>query len=289
MQPWDAAPPPDLPAPSFAAHARGAARLAAIAALTALTLGIFLVGRALRGALGRWVTFHFEVVRWWALACLWLTGLRLRVHGEPVHAGLLVANHSSWLDIIVLRAVRLIYFVSKAEVATWPAVGFITRVTGTIFIDRRRTDAKRQEALLRSRIAHDQLLCFFPEGTSTDGQRVLPFKSSLFSAFHQHGQGTEIPIQPVTIRYRPAPGSGLPANFYGWWGGMSFESSIWHVVTLSRGGSADLIFHPPVTARQFPNRKELAEHCRAAVVAGIELGTLADPLAPAVTPSDAGP
>ena len=270
MQPWNAAPPPDLPVPSLAARAGGALRLAGIVALTGLTLGVFLIGRIARATLGRWVTFHFEVVRWWALGCLRLAGLRLRVIGEPVHAGALVANHSSWLDILSLRAVRLIYFVSKAEVASWPAIGFITRVTGTIFIDRRRTEAKRQEALLRSRIAHDQLLCFFPEATSTDGQRVLPFKSSLFSAFWRDGECTGIPIQPVTIRYDPPP--GLPDSFYGWWGTMSFEDNLRHIVTLSRGGRAEVIFHPPVTARDFPDRKELAEHCRAAVVHGMERG-----------------
>lgn len=278
VQPWSVAPPPELPAPSPAARAGGALRLAAIIATTALTLGFFLIGRALRGAFGRCVTFHFEVVRWWSLACLRLCGLRLVVRGEPVHAGLLVANHSSWLDIIVLRAVRLIYFVSKAEVANWPAIGFITRVTGTIFIDRRRTEAKRQEALLRSRIAHDQLLCFFPEGTSTDGLRVLPFKSSLFSAFYDAGEGTDFPIQPVTIRYRPPADSALPPSFYGWWGDMSFEVSIWRMVTLSRGGTAELVFHPPVTARGFTGRKELSEHCRAAVVHGMERGAPAAPL-----------
>ncbi len=274
MQPWNEAPPPDLPTPSLAARVGGALRLAGIVALTASAVGVFLLGRTLRGWLGKRVTFHFEVARWWAIGCLRLTGLRPSVRGAPIRAGALIANHSSWLDILALRAVRLIYFVSKAEVATWPGIGFVTRVTGTIFIDRRRTEAKRQEALLRSRIAHDQLLCFFPEATSTDGQRVLSFKSSLFSAFYAEGRGTGLPIQPVTLRYRPAP--GLPESFYGWWGTMPFEGNIWNVVTLSRGGTVELIFHPPVTAAEFPDRKALAEHCRAAVVAGRETGAPAD-------------
>lgn len=276
MQPWSEAAPPDLPEPSLGAKIGGALRLSAIVALTLLVLGIFLLGRAMRGLLGRRVTFHFAVVRWWALACLMLSGLRLRVTGEPLHAGALVANHSSWMDIPVLRAVRLIYFVSKAEVATWPGIGFITRVTGTIFIDRRRTEAKRQEALLRSRIAHDQLLCFFPEGTSTDGLRVLPFKSSLFSAFYDGEVGTDLPIQPVTIRYRPGAGRALPDSFYGWWGSMSLERSIWSIMALSRGGTVEVIFHPPVSARQFPDRKRLAEHCQAAVGHGLAHGLPAE-------------
>lgn len=271
MEAWSAAPIPHLPALSARERVRGALRVAGLVAVTGLALGLFLIGRLLRGTLGRWVTFHFEVARLWSLAVLALAGLSLSVRGTPVQAGALVANHQSWLDIPALRAVRLMYFVSKAEVASWPGVGFITRVTGTIFINRRRSEAKRHEAMLRSRIAHDQLLCFFPEGTSTDGMRVLPFKSSLFSAFFLDGQGTDFPIQPVTVRFRPRPGSGLPDCFYGWWGSMTFEGNIWDVLTRSRGGTVEVIFHPAVSAADFADRKRLADHCCGAVTAGLEL------------------
>jgi 1-acyl-sn-glycerol-3-phosphate acyltransferase len=269
MQAWDAEPLPELPALSLPGRVFGVARLGALLAMTGVALALFLAGRLLRGALGRWVTFHFEVARLWSRAALRLAGLRLIVRGTPIHAGALVANHTSWLDIPALRAVSLIYFVSKSEVAAWPGIGFVTRVTGTIFINRRRAEAKREEAALRSRIAHDQLLCFFPEGTSTDGLRVLPFKSSLFSAFFRDGQGTDLAIQPVTVRLRPSSGSGLPESFYGWWGPASLERNLWDVFTRSRGGTAELIFHPPVTAADFPDRKRLADHCRAAVAAGL--------------------
>lgn len=265
MEAWNDEPAPVLPAPSIAGRAVGSVRLVALLTATAAAVGLFLIGRSLRGSLGDWVTFHFGVARLWSRVTLWLTGLRLVVHGTPIEAGALVANHGSWLDIPALRAVRLMYFVSKSEVASWPGIGFITRVTGTIFINRRRSEAKKQEAVLRSRIAHDQLLCFFPEGTSTDGLRVLPFKSSLFSAFFTNGQGTEFLLQPVTIRLRPAPDSGLPENFYGWWGAMSFEKSLWDVLTRAHGGTAEVTFHPPVTASQFADRKRLADHCYKAV------------------------
>jgi lyso-ornithine lipid O-acyltransferase len=275
MEAWNGAPIPELPALSLVDRGRGGVRLVALVSVTGVALVLFLIGRHLRPTLGRWVTFHFEVARLWARAVLWLAGLRCTVHGTPVAAGALVANHQSWLDIPALRAARLMYFVSKAEVATWPGIGFITRVTGTIFINRRRSEAKRDEEMLRSRIAHDQLLCFFPEGTSTDGLRVLPFKSSLFSAFFTDGQGTDITIQPVTVRIRPAPGSGLPESFYGWWGTMSFEGNIWDVLTRSRGGTAEVIFHPPVAAAEFADRKRLADHCRNAVASGLARPTAA--------------
>jgi lyso-ornithine lipid O-acyltransferase len=267
MEAWNAEPLPELPAPTVPGRVLGSVRLVALLALTGVAVGLFLVGRFLRGVLGRWVTFHFEVARLWSRGVLWLVGIRPIVRGTPVHAGALVANHASWLDIPALRSVTLMYFVAKSEVASWPGIGFITRVTGTIFINRRRAEAKREEAVLRSRIAHDQLLCFFPEGTSTDGRRVLPFKSSLFSAFFAEGRGTDFPIQPVTVRFRPAPGSGLPENFYGWWGTMSFEGNLWDVLTRSRGGTVQVTFHKPVTAADFPDRKRLADHCRETVAA----------------------
>ncbi|MEM0987509.1 MAG: lysophospholipid acyltransferase family protein [Pseudomonadota bacterium] len=273
MNTWTAEEPPVLSPPPTIGKVVGGIRVACLLLATAVAVGLFLAGRALRAVLGRWVTFHFGVAWIWARMCLRLAGMRLTVVGQPVASGALVANHSSWLDILALRAVKLIYFVSKAEVADWPGVGFITRITGTVFIERRRSQVKAQEAVLRERIAAEQLLCFFPEGTSTDGLRVLPFKSSLFSAFFEDGQGTDLPIQPVTVRYTVSDGPiELPASFYGWWGNMGFETHIWDVVTRSFGGRVEVIFHPPVRAAEFLDRKRLAEHCQAAVADGMMTG-----------------
>ena len=269
---WNLESPPELQPATRAGKFRGALRVSLLLAMTLIAVPIFLLGRGLRAVLGRWVVFHFRVARVWSLACLRTTGMKLRVKGTPVHHGALVANHSSWIDILALRATRLVYFVSKAEVANWPGVGFITRISGTVFIERRRSQAKAQEAVLRERISADQTLCFFPEGTSTDGLRVLPFKSSLFSAFFEDGQGADILIQPVTLRYASKQADNLPANFYGWWGEMSFESHIWDVVTRSFGGRVQVIFHPPVPAAAFADRKSLADHCQRRVAAGMELG-----------------
>jgi 1-acyl-sn-glycerol-3-phosphate acyltransferase len=268
MVTWNAESPAELPPLRLSERVAGGLRLAAFVALTLASLALFLLGRALRGALGRWVTFHFWIARMWSRAGLRLMGLRRVVHGRPIAAGALVANHSSWIDILALRAVRLIYFVSKAEVADWPGVGFITRVTGTVFIERRRGEAKRQEAVLLERIRARQVLCIFPEGTSTDGLRVLPFKSALFSAFFHDHEGEDVLVQPVSIRYRPDTRRGLPESFYGWWGTMGFESHIWDVLCRSHGGSVTVTFHDPVRPLDFPDRKALADHCKRVVAAG---------------------
>ncbi|MFK7943241.1 MAG: lysophospholipid acyltransferase family protein [Paracoccaceae bacterium] len=272
MNTWNEAEPPILEPPSPMGKVRGGIRVGLLVTVTLICVGIFLAGRALRSVLGRWIVFHFGVARFWSRICLRIAGLKLLIKGTPIHTGALVANHSSWLDILALRASGLIYFVSKAEVANWPGIGFITRVTGTVFIERRRSQAKAQEAVLRERIAAEQLLCIFPEGTSTDGLRVLPFKSSLFSAFFFFFQGTGITIQPFTLRYAPKAGGALPDAFYGWWGTMGFESHIWDVVTRSFGGLVEVIFHDPVEASAFADRKSLADHCQRMVAKGMELG-----------------
>ncbi len=268
---WNEAAPPHLPPLTLGQKMRGGLRVGAFALLTGICLGVFLIGHNLRRALGRqgagrWVIFHFGAARLWSRWGLALLGLGRRVRGQPIGRGALVANHSSWIDILSLRACRLVYFVSKADVAAWPGVGFITKVAGTVFIERRRTEAKRQEAVLLERIAADQVLCFFPEGTSTDGLRVLPFKSSLFSAFFRDGEGEPVEVQPVSVRYRAGP--GLPAELYGWWGSMGFGAHIWQVCCRSRGGVVEVTFHPPVRPADFSDRKALAIHCQGAVAAG---------------------
>ena len=142
MSTWNAAEPPVLdPATRFGKFV-GFLRLVILISITLVSVVLFLIGRALRGVLGRWVTFHFGVARIWSYVCLRLSGMKLIVEGEPIRSGTLVANHSSWIDILSLRSNRLIYFVSKSEVASWPGIGFITRITGTIFIERRRSEAK---------------------------------------------------------------------------------------------------------------------------------------------------
>lgn len=270
MNTWTKETVPTLPAPSRAGRIVGGIRLVSLLVLTLICVVFFLLGRFLRSFLGRWITFHFGIARFWAYACLRLCGLRLSVHGKPIHGGALMANHSSWIDILALRATTLMYFVSKAEVANWPGVGFLTRVTGTVFIERKRTEVKRQEAVLRSRIAQDQLLTLFPEGTSTDGLRVLPFKTSLFSTFYVDGAGADIQIQPVSLRYHTPAHRDLPPDFYGWWGAMGFEKHIWDMLTLSFGGRVDVQFHPAMRASEHPDRKALAVACQQAVAAGFD-------------------
>lgn len=191
---------------------------------------------------------------------LGILGLPLVLHGRPMTApGAIVANHSSWLDIFVLNAAQQVYFVAKAEVAGWPGIGWLARATGTVFIARKGTEAKRQKELFESRLQAGHRLLFFPEGTSTDGVRVLPFKSTLFAAFFSPGLERTMHIQPVTVVFH-AP-KGQDARYYGWWGAMNFAGHMLKVLATAPQGRVEVTFHPEVPVDAFDDRKALSLHC----------------------------
>ncbi len=177
--------------------------------------------------------------------------------------GAVVANHSSWLDIFALNARKRIYFVSKAEVAGWPGIGWLARATGTVFIERDRAQARQQAQLFRERLEAGHKLLFFPEGTSTDGQRVLPFKTTLFAAFFADPLRDHSRIQPVSVIYHAPPGQD--PRFYGWWGDMGFGEHLIQTLATRRQGRVELIYHAPLRVADYPNRKALAAACETAV------------------------
>lgn len=254
-----------LPAPGPAGWLRLALRGAALVAVVygglALLLLVRLVERPLCGLdrpVSPWITQGVCRV------AVWLLGLRLRVRGRPMQGrGAVVANHASWLDIFVLNAVDRVYFVSKAEVAGWAGIGWLARATGTVFIARKGAEAKAQQELFEARLRAGHRLLFFPEGTSTDSRRILPFKSTLFAAFFTHGMEHVVRLQPVTVIYRPAP--GMDGRFYGWWSDMAFAPHLMAVLASSRGGEVEVVLHEARAADDFADRKALAAWCEATV------------------------
>ena len=170
--------------------------------------------------------------------------------------GAVVANHSSWLDIFALNAGKRVYFVAKTEVAGWPAIGWLARATGTVFIRRETRDAVQQFAVFEDRLKAGHKLLFFPEGTSTDGLRLLTFKPTLFAAFFSDSLRDLLWIQPVTVIYR-AP-QGEAARFYGWWGDMDFGIHLLKTLAAPKQGSVEVYWHPPLRVADFADRKALA-------------------------------
>ncbi|SMX28239.1 2-acyl-glycerophospho-ethanolamine acyltransferase [Pelagimonas phthalicica] len=198
-------------------------------------------------------------------------GLRLMVSGpRMIGPGAIVANHASWLDIFVLNSRKNVYFVSKAEVAVWAGIGWLARATGTVFINRDRREAQKHARIIEDRLLHGHRLLFFPEGTSTDSRRVLPFKTTLFAAFFSPRLEHELQVQPVSVIYK-AP-RGQDPRFYGWWGDMDFGPSLIQLLAQPRQGSVTLTYHDPVRVDAFENRKALAAALEAQVRQGFENG-----------------
>ena len=181
--------------------------------------------------------------------------------------GAVVANHSSWLDIFALNARKRIYFVSKAEVAKWPGIGWLARATGTVFIERNPRKAREHNALFEDRLLAGHKLLFFPEGTSTDGERVLPFKTTLFQAFFTDHLKDRMRIQPITVAYHGP--SGQSARYYGWWGDMALAPHLVKTLAAQPQGRVEVIYHPPVRVADFADRKSLASHVEAVVRDGL--------------------
>lgn len=226
-----------------------------------LLLLLRLIERPLFGPSRPWTPYITQAVCKLVFPIL---GLPLTTIGQPMQVkGAVVANHSSWLDIFALNAVQRGYFVAKSEVESWAAIGWLARATGTVFVARKGTEAKRQQALFESRLRAGHKLMFFPEGTSTDAIRVLPFKSTLFAAFYTHGLDHIMYIQPVSVIYHAPPGQDL--RFYGWWGEMDFAPHLLQVLAARKQGRVEVIFHPEVPVDAFASRKDLATHCETVI------------------------
>jgi lyso-ornithine lipid O-acyltransferase len=222
-----------------------------------LAIAFLLIPLVILRVFGLWRQGQY-VVRLACRICLKVIGIPLSIQGTPMaHAGVVVANHSSWLDILTLNACQRVFFVAKSEVRTWPAIGTMARAVGTVFIHRRRGDAKRQHDLFLDHAKRGHKLLFFPEGTSTDGRHVLPFRSSLFQAFFAPDIADLMWVQPVTVLYY-AP-TGKRADFYGWWGEMEMFEHMVHLLGQPNQGRCEVVFHPPVRVRDFADRKILAQ------------------------------
>lgn len=210
-----------------------------------------------------------RVAAWWFSGCRDIVGLRLRLSGRPSTAAgtLYVANHASYLDILVLGGLLEAAFVAKAEVARWPLFGFLARLSGAEFISRRPSASRRVRDRLADRLAGGERLILFPEGTSSDNSLVLPFRSSSFDAVKG-----DRPVQPVTIAYvrdeagRALDGEGRKA--YAWFGDMELLPHLLGVFGRD-GVEVEIVFHPPVGAATFADRKALAAHCERAVANGL--------------------
>ncbi len=208
-----------------------------------------------------------------------LMGIRIETFGRPVRdrGVFLAANHTSYLDIPVLSAVIPVCFVARADVANWPFFGTLARLARTVFVERdRRSRAGEQRDRIRERLEDGGTIVLFPEGTSSDGNRVLDFKSALLGAADAmvkgaDGQMRRVIVQPVSVAYTRLHGMPMGREFrpfFAWYGDMDLVPHLWEVFRL---GPVDVMvhYHPPMTVDQFPSRKELAAECERLVASGV--------------------
>lgn len=212
--------------------------------------------------------YHRQVCR--------LMGVRLTIDGEvaPGRPVLLISNHTSWLDIPVLSAVAPLSFVAKKDVARWPFVSSLARLQRTVFVDRERRSAVGETTNeIMARLATGDTVVLFAEGTSSDGNRVLPFKTSLFAAAKppprtaDGGDGGASPdtspdvvVQTLSLVYTHLHGIPLGRSErpgVGWYGDMEMQSHAW---ALLKSGPLDVRIRigPPMPLDGFADRKDLA-------------------------------
>ncbi len=201
--------------------------------------------------------YHRQVCR--------LLGVNLNIEGSVAKGApvLLVCNHTSWLDIPVLSALAPVSFVAKLEVGSWPFVSALARLQRSVFVDRTRRLAAGDAAnAITMRLQQGDTIVLFPEGTSSDGNRVLPFKTSLFGAV----AGATVPaaeqvvVQTAAVVYthmHGVPVTRAERPRIGWYGDMEMTSHAWGVLK-SGAITVTIKVGPPVPLTDFKDRKDLA-------------------------------
>lgn len=211
--------------------------------------------------------FHEKYVpRYWHRFTLKVLGIRLRVHGEmaPVRPLLLASNHTSWADIMAIGSVADIHFIAKADMIHWPVMGWLTTLQRTVFVERqRRGRSGKQANEIGERLAAGDPMVLFAEGTTSDGNLLMPFNSTLFGAAKMALAATpegKVYIQPVAIAYTRLHGIPMGRRRRGHVAWIGDQDLLPHLAALLRLGAVDgeLHFGKPVAFDAGSSRKEVA-------------------------------
>lgn len=208
-----------------------------------------------------------------------ILGLNVIVEGKPCtdRQVIFISNHLSYLDIPVIASILKASFIAKGEVASWPVFGFLSKLQQTAFVSRSKTTLGNDKNNLENMLKDGRSMILFPEGTSTDGRSVVPFKSSLFSIALAIEE-TDIWLQPMTLSIINVDGNPPVAqdvrDLYAWYGDMTLPPHL-SAFGKTKGATIKITFHEPISARATPDRKILASRCYEAVAGGLENPALA--------------
>ncbi len=208
--------------------------------------------------------------------CALILGLRIARKGICVthRPTLFVSNHVSYLDVFVLGGIIPGCFIAKSEVAHWPILGRLARIQNTLFFERKGSKAHSQITIMSNHLSNKGNLILFPEGTSTEGTHVEPFKSSLFHAA-EIAQNTL--IQPVVIGYTKCQNNPMTKGIrdsFAWYSTMPFASHFLKMAGM-QSAQVELIFLDPVKIQDFNSRKDCAEYCQKQIAEVLEATLLA--------------
>lgn len=219
-------------------------------------------------------TLRDHVMRLSSAGILWIIGVRVNVTGVPgaERPLLLVSNHVSYLDVLILNSKAHIHFTPKIEIDGWPFMKSVARMSGSVYVERRADKISDGRDKLAVALEKGDMVCLFPEATTGSGLHLLPFKSSFFSLAEQAIGGRELTVQPVALTYtaiRRLPIDTTQWPHVAWYGDMSMLPHLWNLLKLTPL-TAELAFLSPTTLRQHGDRKKLAAHCRLVIEEAIQ-------------------
>lgn len=226
--------------------------------------------------------FFYVVPTLFCRAMCFIFRIKVRTQGNIAEGRVMyVGNHLSYIDIPVLGSVLKASFISKASVRKWPVFGWLASMGKTIYIERTRSAAAKAIQDIEKSLSQGRSLILFPEGTSTKGIEVLPFKSTVFELFLNDELKNDLIVQPFTLTLQGINTHKPPVDIkahdiYAWYGDMELEPHMW-ALALSKGVDILITFHSPIKAADHTDRKVFAKECHTLTAQGL-VNTLATPL-----------
>jgi 1-acyl-sn-glycerol-3-phosphate acyltransferase len=245
---------------------RGALRVLALVLLIVIGLPPVILVWALRLEFLR-----TRFTRWFYCAAGYIVGMRVTTHGSfsAERPLMIVSNHSSYLDVFVIGSQLPVSFTPKREVRRWPLIGFMCVLADCVFVERRPSEMQAASEEMEKRLAKGKVLCLFPEGTTSDGFNIKPFKSGFLRLVEMHA----MPVQPVSIAYTHIgrdPVTAERRDEVAWIGeSTTFFDHFWHVLTLPCI-RVEIIVHPAIAPGAYPDRKALTQACEEVIVADVK-------------------
>lgn len=202
--------------------------------------------------------------------CLKHARIKVTIVGRPdvKNANLFISNHVSYLDIPLLASVLDGLFIAKSEVADWPIIGFLAKISRTHFVSRKAMNIPKEREKIAEHLRKGESIFLFPEGSSGNGVQLLPFKAGLLSAAQSPGIETGTVIQPITLAY----GTGKDQKTrdqYAWYGDMDLAPHIWSLLKQKNEFSVSVIFHEAVPSNHFQDRKQLTKWAEERIRTGL--------------------